>query len=202
MTEMSDDNDVVPKCNPIWTNDLTRHAHAHTRKQRQTQIEFGTGRALWCGWALLEFDGIFELSIWNSKCNRIRTYTQLTKYLTLAVAGLLTRVRAIGQLLSFTRSGHVRIRVQILRHLFANDVDQRLENHLHVDVFFGRRLEKVQFKLIRQLTTSLGRHDTFVFHVTLVAHQNHLGIVPRILLNLSHPFFDEIARVVMWFVIG
>lgn len=42
-------------------------------------------------------------------------------------------------------------------------------------------------ELIRQSSPSLGRNNSFVFQVTLVAHKNDLRIVPRVGLDLRAP---------------
>lgn len=58
---------------------------------------------------------------------------------------------------------------------------------LDIVVVFGGRLEELDVQLVGQRFTSFVRYHTFVFHVTLVAHQYHLRVVPRICFYLRHP---------------
>lgn len=54
-------------------------------------------------------------------------------------------------------------------------------------VVFGGRLEELDVQLVGQRFAPLVRYHALVFHVALVAHQNHLCVVPRIRLDLRHP---------------
>lgn len=42
-------------------------------------------------------------------------------------------------------------------------------------------------QLIRQLSAPLRSHHSFILHITLIPHQQDLGIVPRVRLDLSGP---------------
>lgn len=42
-------------------------------------------------------------------------------------------------------------------------------------------------KVLRQLPASVSTHDSLVIHVALVSYQQHLGVVPRVCLNLCRP---------------
>ncbi|RUS78396.1 hypothetical protein EGW08_013844, partial [Elysia chlorotica] len=84
--------------------------------------------------------------------------------------------------------------VQRLGHLVADDVHQPLKHRLHIDVLLGRCLEKLQTwqltersGLIGELLAAVCADHPLVLQVTLVAHQHHLGVVPRVRLDLEHP---------------
>lgn len=63
--------------------------------------------------------------------------------------------------------------------------------YLNVNILFGGRLEEFHAQLIGQLLAALERNDAFIFHVAFVADQYHLGVVPRVRLDLCYPADKE-----------
>lgn len=86
----------------------------------------------------------------------------------------------------------VRVCVQTLRHLVADDVHQPLKHSLDINVLLGRGLVELETQLVCELFTSLVGDDSLVLHVALVPHQDHLGVVPRVRLDLRAPVLDAV----------
>lgn len=59
--------------------------------------------------------------------------------------------------------------------------------YLDIDVLLGGCLEELNSQLVGQLATALEANHSLVLHVALVAHQDHLGIVPGVSLDLCDP---------------
>lgn len=93
---------------------------------------------------------------------------------------------------AFGASEQSGVRVEALRHLVADDVDKTLEDCLDVDILLGGGLEEFEPQLVSQLLSPLGANDSFVLHIAFVAHQDYLGVVPRVRLDLGHPVLDAV----------
>ena len=72
-------------------------------------------------------------------------------------------------------------------HLVTDDVHQALEHLLHIDILLGAGLKELKTKIIGEPPAILSRYDPFVFQVTLVPHEDYLGIVPGIGFDLRSP---------------
>ena len=56
-----------------------------------------------------------------------------------------------------------------------------------IDIFLGGRLEELEPEAVGQLFAPLVADDPLVLHVALVPHQDHLGVVPAVGLDLGAP---------------
>jgi hypothetical protein len=65
------------------------------------------------------------------------------------------------------------------------------KSHFDVDVLFGAGLEKLDAQLLGKLFAPFETYHSFVFHVAFVAHEDHLGVVPRVRLDLGHPGIES-----------
>lgn len=63
-----------------------------------------------------------------------------------------------------------------------------------MDVFLSRSLEELDTKLFGQLLAPLEGYHPLILHVTLVAHQDDLRVVPRVGLDLSNPAPQSTVR--------
>ena len=57
----------------------------------------------------------------------------------------------------------------------------------NIDIFLGGRLEELEPEAVGELLTPLVADDPFVLHVALVPHQDNLGVVPTVRLDLGAP---------------
>ena len=72
-------------------------------------------------------------------------------------------------------------------HAFTNDVDKFIKSITNIDVVFGGSFEERESKLVGQFPSLFESDGPLLFHVTLVANQHNLCIVPRICLHLTRP---------------
>lgn len=91
--------------------------------------------------------------------------------------------------------------VQTLRHPLADDIHQPLEGLLHVNVVFSACLEVLKTQLFCQLPAPVCGHHSFILHVTLVPHQEDLGIIPRVGLDLGRPVLNRVEGLLVGDVI-
>lgn len=101
--------------------------------------------------------------------------------------------RVLLETCAFAGGAH-RVGLQAFGHLVAYQVDQAFKHLLDVDIFFGAGLEELHAELVGELLAAF-RRDDFVFQVAFVADQYHLGVVPRVGLDLSGPVVDLVERV-------
>ena len=57
----------------------------------------------------------------------------------------------------------------------------------NIDIFLGGRLEELEPEAVGELLASLVADHPLVLHVALVPHQNNLGVVPAVGLDLGTP---------------
>ena len=62
----------------------------------------------------------------------------------------------------------------------------------NIDIFLGGGLEELEAEAVGELLAPLVADDPLVLHVALVAHQDHLRVVPAVRLDLGAPEVDSL----------
>ena len=57
----------------------------------------------------------------------------------------------------------------------------------NIDIFLGGGLEELEPEAVGELLASLVADHPLILHVALVPHQNNLGVVPAVGLDLGAP---------------
>ena len=76
----------------------------------------------------------------------------------------------------------------MINNNFQNYLDLDLFiSYPNIDIFLGGGLEELKAEAVGELLAPLVADDPLVLHVALVAHQDHLRVVPAVRLDLGAP---------------
>ena len=79
----------------------------------------------------------------------------------------------------------------MINNNFQNYLDLFI-SYPNIDIFLGGGLEELEAEAVGELLAPLVADDPLVLHVALVAHQDHLRVVPAVRLDLGAP--DKVVR--------
>ena len=74
----------------------------------------------------------------------------------------------------------------MINNNFQNYLDLFI-SYPNIDIFLGGGLEELEAEAVGELLAPLVADDPLVLHVALVAHQDHLRVVPAVRLDLGAP---------------